>query len=188
MRFENSPIVLERANRSTLAVHDWRARDDPEENSVEKSGERARHTPRGSSWRYRLAGGGARRHDSVGSSTTAPTKQPPLSFNPSSPSGSPSKPLDTPPTRLLPPSWPWIRSIRPVVPPLSLPRPPPPTPPDVPRPSSRCLGPTNAILIGRKGGIQPRNDFQRCPGHVPCVTCLSPFPSPPSPPLVLVHS
>lgn len=29
--------------------------------------------------------------------------------------------------------------------------------------ASPCLGPTNAILIGRKGGIQPRNDFPRCP-------------------------
>lgn len=52
---------------------------------------------------------------------------------------------------------------------------PSPTPPDVPCHDSQCLGPTNAILIGRKGGIQARNDFQRCPGHVPRVTRLSFF-------------
>ena len=52
---------------------------------------------------------------------------------------------------------------------------PSPTPPDVPCRDSQCLGPTNAILIGRKGGIQARNDFQRCPGHVPRVIRLSFF-------------
>lgn len=86
----------------------------------------------------------------------------------------PANPLRNPSTprqpRLLPPPPPQICSIRPVVPRL----PPSSQPPDVPHPGSRCLGPTNAILIGRKGGIQARNEFQRCPGHVPRVICHEP--------------
>lgn len=36
-------------------------------------------------------------------------------------------------------------------------------PPTVPRGRPSCLGPTNAILIGRKGGIQERKDLSRGP-------------------------
>jgi len=36
-------------------------------------------------------------------------------------------------------------------------------PPTVPRGRPSCLGPTNAILIGRKGGIQERKDLSREP-------------------------
>lgn len=119
---------------------------------------RARHTPRGSSRRYRLAGGGARRHDSARSSTTAPTKQPPPSAHSLSPSTTDGSVPFAPPCLVFHPRLP---------------------PPDVPRRGSRRLGPTNAILIGRKGGIQARNDFQRCPGHVPRVI-RHPFFSPSS--------
>lgn len=49
-------------------------------------------------------------------------------------------------------------------------------PPIVPRGRPSCLGPTNAILIGRKGGIQERTDLSRAPwDNLPPSSCLRLF-------------
>lgn len=122
-----------------------------------------------------MPGDAARRHDSaLASPPSSPPKQPPPPSRPSTlvPSATPCCP-----SRLLLLPRRHRRHHRdgvPLVSPLPRFNPPrhrDPLPPLAVEPS--CLGPTNAILIGRKGGIQECKDLPRAPqGERPSSPCL----------------
>lgn len=112
-----------------------------------------------------MPGDAARRHDSaLASPLSSPPKQPPTAVAPFYPRAVSSPLLSLAFT-------PFIRRHRrhhrdgvPLVPPFASFQPTTaPRSPIAPRSKPSCLGPTNAILIGRKGGIQECKDLPRAP-------------------------
>lgn len=97
----------------------------------------------------------------LASPPSSPPKQPPLSPHPPT-----LVPSDTPATHMLPApadTAGCTATMHPSLPLVQFQPSAAPQPPTAPRCRPSCFGPTNAILIGRKGGIQERKDLPRTP-------------------------